>query len=213
MDFHNFLKYVPKIAKESLPAALAHAKMAPIERLEQLNNLSYDDLLPKKAAVMMLFYPKESQTHLVLIVRNSYPGVHSSQIAFPGGKVESFDLSMADTALRETEEEIGIAKSSIQIIKEFTEIYIPPSNFLVSPFLGICTSEPTFILQTDEVAGIIELPLSIFLDDNNVVIRKLSTSYAASIDVPAFLVKEHVVWGATAMMMSELKETLKNVLY
>ena len=213
MDFHNFLKYVPKIAKESLPAALAHAKMAPIERLEQLNNLSYDDLLPKKAAVMMLFYPKESQTHLVLIVRNSYPGVHSSQIAFPGGKVESFDLSMADTALRETEEEIGIAKSSIQIIKEFTEIYIPPSNFLVSPFLGICTYEPTFILQPDEVAGIIELPLSIFLDDNNVVIRKLSTSYAASIDVPAFLVKEHVVWGATAMMMSELKETLKNVLY
>ena len=213
MNFHNFLKYVPKIAKETLPAALAHAKMAPIERLEQLNNLSYDDLLPKKAAVMMLFYPKESQTHLVLIVRNSYPGVHSSQIAFPGGKVESFDLSMADTALRETEEEIGIAKSSIQIIKEFTEIYIPPSNFLVSPFLGICTYEPTFILQPDEVAGIIELPLSIFLDDNNVVIRKLSTSYAASIDVPAFLVKEHVVWGATAMMMSELKETLKNVLY
>ena len=186
--------------------------MAPIERLSQLN-ISYENLSPKKAAVMMLFYPKESQTHLVLIVRNSYPGVHSSQIAFPGGKVESFDLSMADTALRETEEEIGIAKSSIQIIKEFTEIYIPPSNFLVSPFLGICTSEPTFILQTDEVAGIIELPLSIFLDDNNVVIRKLSTSYAASIDVPAFLVKEHVVWGATAMMMSELKETLKNVLY
>lgn len=213
MDFHNFLKYVPKIAKETLPAALAHAKMAPVERLVQLSNLSFDDLSPKKAAVMMLFYPKENQTHLVLIVRNSYPGVHSSQIAFPGGKVESYDSSMADTALRETEEEIGIAKSSIEIIKEFTEIYIPPSNFLVSPFLGICTIEPTFVLQADEVAGIIELPLPIFLDDKNVVTRKLTTSYAASIDLPAFLVKEHVVWGATAMMMSELKETLKNVLY
>lgn len=213
MDFHNFLKYVPKIAKETLPAAHAHAKMAPIERLELLNNFSYEDLSPKRAAVMMLFYPKESQTHLVLIVRNSYPGVHSSQIAFPGGKVESYDSSMADTALRETEEEIGIAKSSIEIIKEFTEIYIPPSNFLVSPFLGICTTEPTFVLQPDEVAGIIELPLSIFLDDKNVVTRKLTTSYAVSIDVPAFLVKEHIVWGATAMMMSELKETLKNVLY
>lgn len=213
MDFHNFLKYVPKIVKETLPAAHAHAKMAPIERLELLNNFSYDNLSPKRAAVMMLFYPKGSQTHLVLIVRNSYPGVHSSQIAFPGGKVESYDSSIADTALRETEEEIGIAKSSIEIIKEFTEIYIPPSNFLVSPFLGICTTEPTFVLQADEVAGIIELPLPIFLDDKNVVTRKLSTSYAASIDVPAFLVKEHVVWGATAMMMSELKETLKNVLY
>lgn len=213
MDFHSFLKYVPKIAKETLPAAHAHAKMAPIERLELLNRFSYEDLSPKKAAVMMLFYPKESQTHLVLIVRNSYPGVHSSQIAFPGGKVESCDVSMADTALRETEEEIGIHKSSIEIIKEFTEIYIPPSNFLVAPFLGVCITKPSFVLQPDEVAGIIELPLSVFLDDKNVVTRKLTTSYAASIDVPAFLVKEHVVWGATAMMMSELKETLKNVLY
>lgn len=213
MDFHNFLKYVPKIAKETLPAALAHAKMAPIERLEQLKQLSHEHLSPKKAAVMMLFYPKEYQTHLVLIVRNSYPGVHSSQIAFPGGKVESYDLTMADTALRETEEEIGVHKSSIEIIKEFTEIYIPPSNFLVAPFLGICTSKPAFVLQEDEVAGIIELPLPVFLDDKNVVIRKLSTSYAESIDVPAFLVNEHIVWGATAMMMSELKETLKKVLY
>jgi 8-oxo-dGTP pyrophosphatase MutT (NUDIX family) len=213
VDFHNFLKYVPKIAKETLPAALAHVKMAPIERIDQLKNLSYDHLNPKKAAVMMLFYPKASQTHLLLIIRNSYPGVHSSQIAFPGGKVESIDISMADTALRETEEEIGIARSSIEVIREFTEIYIPPSNFLVSPFLGICYSEPIFVLQRDEVAGIIELPLPVFLDDANVVIRKLATSYAVSIDVPAFLVQEHVVWGATAMMMSELKETLKNVLY
>jgi 8-oxo-dGTP pyrophosphatase MutT (NUDIX family) len=211
VDFHSFLKYVPKIAKETLPAAHAHAKMAPIERLELLNSFSYEGLSPKKAAVMMLFYPKESQTHLVLIVRNSYPGVHSSQIAFPGGKVESFDASMADTALRETEEEIGIHKSSIEIIKEFTEIYIPPSNFLVAPFLGISISEPSFVLQTDEVAGIIELPLTVFLDDKNVVTRKLTTSYAASIDVPAFLVKEHVVWGATAMMMSEFEDILKNI--
>lgn len=187
--------------------------MAPIQRLEQLKNLSYENLTPKKAAVMMLFYPKASETNLVLIVRNSYPGVHSSQIAFPGGKVESYDLTMADTALRETEEEIGIDKSSIEIIKEFTEIYIPPSNFLVAPFLGICHSEPSFVLQEDEVAGIIELPLPFFLDDKNVVTRKLSTSYAENIDVPAFLVNEHIVWGATAMMMSELKETLKKVLY
>lgn len=186
--------------------------MAPIERLEQFKNIDYEKLSPKKAAVMMLFYPKKSQTHLVLIVRNSYPGVHSSQIAFPGGKVESYDVSMAATALRETEEEIGVQRSDIEVIKAFTEIYIPPSNYLVSPFLGFCTFEPTFVLQADEVAGIIELPLPFFLDDSNVVIRKLSTSYAASIDVPAFLVKEHIVWGATAMMMSELKETLKRVL-
>jgi 8-oxo-dGTP pyrophosphatase MutT (NUDIX family) len=212
MEFHNFLKYIPKIAKEKLPAANAHLKMAPVERIEMLKELNIDSKNPRKAAVMMLFYPKNNQTHLLLIVRNSYPGVHSSQIAFPGGKEEEFDESLADTALRETEEEIGVQKYKIELIKSFTEVYIPPSNFLVSPFLGICKSELKFELQKDEVAGIIELPFNDFLDDRKVVMRKLSTSYANEIDVPAFLVKEHIVWGATAMMMSELKETIKLVL-
>ena len=212
MDFHSFLNYVPKIAKESLPAMDAHLIMAPTERMERYKNLDYDEQNARKAAVMMLFYPKNSETHLVLIVRNTYPGVHSSQIAFPGGKVELDDRDLAHTALRETEEEIGVFQNKIEVIRSFSEVYIPPSNFLVSPFLGICHSELCFTLQEDEVAGIIELPLIEFLDENNVVKRKLTTSYAEAIDVPAFLVKEHVVWGATAMMLSELKEIIKKVL-
>ncbi len=212
MEFHHFLKYIPKIAKETLPAASAHIKMVPLERLNALKALNPSDLIPKKAAVMMLFYPKNKETHLVLIVRNSYPGVHSSQIAFPGGKVEIEDASLAHTALRETEEEIGVDRNKIEIIKSFTDVYIPPSNFLVSPYLGICQSTLEFELQPDEVAGIVELSLKDFLNDKNVVMRKLSTSYANEIDVPAFLVREHIVWGATAMMMSELKETIKMVL-
>lgn len=212
MDFHHFLKYVPKIAKETLPAASAHLKMAPVQRIEMLKELNVESKHPRKAAVMMLIYPKSSKTHLVLIVRTTYPGVHSSQIAFPGGKVEKEDESLAKTALRETEEEIGVHQSKIEIIKSFTEVYIPPSNFLVFPFLGISQSELIFSIQEDEVAGIIELSLKDFLDDNNIVMRKLTTSYANEIDVPAFLVKEHIVWGATAMMMNELKETIKKVL-
>ena len=212
MEFHHFLKYIPKIAKETLPAASAHIKMVPLERLNALKALNPSDLIPKKAAVMMLFYPKNKETHLVLIVRNSYPGVHSSQIAFPGGKVEIEDASLAHTALRETEEEIGVDRNKIEIIKSFTDVYIPPSNFLVSPYLGICQSTLEFELQPDEVAGIVELSLNDFLNDKNVVMQKLSTSYANEIDVPAFLVREHIVWGATAMMMSELKETIKMVL-
>ena len=83
---------------------------------------------------------------------------------------------------------------------------------MVSPYLGICQSTLEFELQPDEVAGIVELSLKDFLNDKNVVMRKLSTSYTNEIDVPAFLVREHIVWGATAMMMSELKETIKMVL-
>lgn len=212
MDFHHFLKYVPKIAKETLPATSAHLKMAPVERIEMLKELNIESKNPKKAAVLMLLYPKFEEVHLVLIIRTTYPGVHSSQIAFPGGKVEENDISLAMTALRETQEEIGVDSTKIDIVKPFSEVYIPPSNFLVFPFLGISQSELIFSIQEDEVAGIIELSLKDFLDDNNIVMRKLTTSYANEIDVPAFLVKEHIVWGATAMMMNELKETIKKVL-
>lgn len=212
MDFSDFLKYVPKIAKESLPATIAHAKMIPPERIELLNNQDFSQMIPKKAAVLMLLYPKNRITHLALIVRNSYPGIHASQIAFPGGKVEDFDLSLSETALRETHEEIGVAAKKVTVIKAFTEVYIPPSNFLVSPFLGFSEEELSFTLSVDEVDEVIELPLYQFLDDKIVVTVNMSTSYASNIQVPAFQINDHLVWGATAMMMSELKEIIKKVL-
>ena len=212
MDFQEFLRFVPKLIDARLPALDAHIKMAPLERLESLRNIDFGDKKPRITAVMMLFYPKKERTHLVLIVRNSYKGVHSAQIAFPGGKYELEDENFAETALRETHEEVGIHPDKIEILKPFTELYIPPSNFMVHPFLGISKEELVFLPQPSEVAGIIELPLSTFLSDAIVVDTNLSTSYADSISVPAFKIEEHIVWGATAMMLSELKEVLKEVL-
>ncbi len=211
MIFDEFLKYTPKIAKELTSASMAHAKMAPSNRLELLKNLNLNVINPKKAAVLMLFYPKDGITHLVLIHRTSYYGVHSSQIAFPGGKPEKEDENLEATALRETHEEIGIHPEKIEIIRSFTEVYIPPSNFMVYPYMGISQHELKFKLQEEEVAGIIELPLSDFLDEQIIVNKEMKTSYAGIIEVPGFNVNEHFVWGATAMMLSELKETLKSV--
>ena len=82
---------------------------------------------------------------------------------------------------------------------------------MVYPFLGYSQSELKFQLQQEEVSGIVELPLKEFLDDRIVVTNNMKTSYAGSIDVPGFQVNEHFIWGATAMMLSELKETLKMV--
>ena len=209
MDFQDFLKFVPNLIPIELPAELAHMKMAPKERLEALKNSNLEAKNPRIAAVMMLLYPKKDKTHLVLIVRNAYNGVHSSQIAFPGGKYENTDLDFRETALRETHEEIGVSPEKIEVIKDFTPMYIPPSNFLVHPFLGISHEELSFYPDIREVAAIIELPLSVFLSDEIIIEATLSTSYANDVLVPAFNIQNHIVWGATAMILSELRDVLK----
>lgn len=210
MKFDTFVEFLPKIEKEKLLAIIAHQKMAPRERLSSLHSTYYADKNPRKAAVLLLVYPKKEEAHLVLIVRNAYEGVHASQIAFPGGKEEVSDLDLSYTALRETEEEVGISMQKIDIIRAFSEVYIPPSNFLVVPFLGIAKEEIQFSLDPHEVKEIIELPLATLLNDDILIEVKMNTSYADEMNVPAFRIDAHVVWGATAMMLNEFKELLKN---
>ncbi|RZJ25403.1 MAG: CoA pyrophosphatase [Flavobacterium sp.] len=209
MRFEHFLELLPKITNVPLPGESAHAKMSPPERIEKVRNLDWSTLNPKRAAVLMLVYPKNGEAILTLIERNSYKGVHSSQIAFPGGKIESFDASPLYTALRETEEEVGVPREKITFVSAFSEVYIPPSNFCVSPFLAYCKELPLFIPDAREVASMIEFPVADLLDDSKSEVRRMATSYSESIDVPVFNVGPHAVWGATAMMLSELKEVLK----
>jgi len=212
MDFQYFLQHVPNLTKAVLPAMKAHVLMAPVERIETLENPINALKVPKTAAVLMLLYPKDKKTHLVLIVRNTYKGVHSAQVAFPGGKYEETDSDFAYTALRETQEEVGVNPQEVELIKPFTPMYIPPSNFMVHPFLGLAKQEIQFVPQPSEVSQIIELPLSVFLDESIVITARMSTSYNNEMLVPAFNIENKVVWGATAMMLSELKEVLKSVL-
>lgn len=195
-----------------MPGEASHFKMAPIERLEELTKQSLKKNNAKRAAVMALFYPNKSgETHLALILRKTYKGVHSAQVGFPGGKQDPSDLSAMHTALRETQEEIGVLQQDIRVLKKLTQIFIPPSNFFVEPFIGVCETTPQFILQETEVEALLEVKISDFLDDSVYCTRKISTSYATDIEVPAYILNTHVVWGATAMMLSEVRELLKQL--
>ena len=195
-----------------LPGETAHRKLAPLVRLEELSRINIEERKPHEAGVMAVFYPGINlETRLVLILRKTYQGVHSNQIGFPGGRVEAGDSNLLQTALRETEEEVGIPQDEISVIKELTRLYIPPSNFWVQPFLGIFEKNPVLVPQESEVEEILEVRLVDFLDDRNVITQKLSTSYAKNIEVPAYRLNGHIVWGATGMMLSEIRELLLKI--
>ena len=191
----------------------AQLKLAPILRIQELEKLDISSKTPNKAGVMAMFYPdKHGITHLVLILRKTYQGVHSNQVGFPGGRVEKIDKNLRHTALRETEEEIGVPGKEIKVIKRLTRLYIPPSNFWVYPYVGIFEKTPNFIPQEAEVEQVLEVALFDLLNEENLITQTLTTSYAEEIEVPAFFLSGQVVWGATAMMLSELKEMLKSML-
>ncbi len=187
--------------------------MAPEVRVRELQTYFKLKKAPKKAAVMALFYPDtENLTRFLLILRKKYPGVHSGQVGFPGGRLEPGDQSLLHTALRETEEEVGAPGRKIEVIRKVSELYIPPSNFQVQPYLGIITQTPKFTKQTSEVEELLEVSLSEFMDDRNIIAIRKSTSYARDIEVPAYFLGGYHVWGATAMMLSEIRELFRKIL-
>lgn len=210
MNFETFLKSVSKIEQLPLPGLASQIKMSPPFRMELIEQQLEAMKTSKKAAVLALFYPDERQvTKLILILRNTYNGIHSAQVGFPGGKLEDSDESLKHAAMRETYEEVGVPIDTIKIIKTMTELYIPPSNFTVYPFLGITHTTPMFVKQDDEVEDLIEVFLSDFVDDLSMTSVKVMTSMQKEMVVPAFELNGHIVWGATAMMLSELKDLLK----
>lgn len=214
MNFNDFAIRIPKIKDLPLPGEISHVKMAPEFRLEEIQKAKLERENPKKAGVMALFYPdSQNSTHLLLILRKSHPkDIHSNQIGFPGGKAENQDVDLMATALRETWEEVGVSPENIEVIRGFSEIYIPPSNFEVKPYLGLCRKTVPFFAQASEVAALVQVPLTALLDDANLFSKNLTTSYAQNVVVPAFKLNGHTVWGATAMMLNEIRMLLREVL-
>lgn len=208
MEFNSFLSHISNLKDVPLGGLESQFKMAPALRKNvDLNTIIKEDA--KNAAVLALFYPDASnETHLLLTLRASYNGTHSAQISFPGGKIEKNDKNLEYTALRETFEETGVPIEHISVYKEFTKTYIPPSNFWVTPFIGTIDYQPIFTAN-EEVEQFIEVKLRDLLNEKAIVQKIMSTSYMKHIEVPCFNLNNHIVWGATAMILSEIKDHLK----
>jgi 8-oxo-dGTP pyrophosphatase MutT (NUDIX family) len=207
-----FIESVKRQLAAGLPGDRAHRLMSPENRLSTQEYLANLQVQPRISAVMVLFFPGEKEIHTVLIKRPDYEGVHSGQIAFPGGKSEEGDITAERTALREAREETGVDPERVTVFGTLSQVYIPPSNFLVTPVLGYTEEIPEWIPDPREVQRILTPALSELLDDSITGVETFRGSSGAwSIDAPYFKVQGYSVWGATAMMISELKELIRPV--
>jgi len=208
-----FLRFIDQLRirlKQPLPGEKSQFLMAPYKR-ERLSDISISEKKPRTSAVMILLYPHYNSIRTVLIERPVYDGVHSGQVAFPGGKFDPEDRSLEHTALRETEEEIGIRQSDINVIGRLTDLYISPSNFLVSPFIGFVDHLPSFVPNEREVNKIITIELSLLSDISIKGIKTITHSSGYKIKTPYYDVEGLTVWGATAMIISELNAIVDDV--
>lgn len=167
---------------------------------------------PRLGGVLLLLYCADDELHLVLTRRPDYDGVHSGQVSFPGGRHEPPE-TLATTALRETQEEIGIRVDEVELLGELTPLFVVPSNFEVHPFVGryAGAGRPRFSPDVREVAALLEVPLRLLLDPATRVEESMELRGGLRLRVPCFRVGQHVVWGATAMMLSEFLERLRYV--
>jgi len=206
-SFHTFTSALRQRLAEPLPGPEAHRKMASRSRMRmalQPNERT------RKSAVLIVFYPYQDSIFLPLILRPLYDGVHAGQMAFPGGRMERSDESLVRTALREAQEEVGIRISDVKVLGQLTELYIPPSNFFVLPVVGMLPYRPDFYPDPREVDRVVEVSLDELMDktiigENAVEVR------GAIIDAPFYHIQEFKVWGATAMMISELLTVIDSI--
>lgn len=190
---------------QNLPGEKAHKDFYPL-RITTSERPSNTRL----SAVGIHFFQNESIWHFILIERSEYDGHHSKQIAFPGGKKDPNDIDLVQTAIRESEEEINISMENAEFIGAISSVYIPVSNFEVTPYIFIHDKQPKLEKSVKEVNEIIFVKCSDLLDERLLSIRDIKISEGSLIKgVPCFILNEKIVWGATALMLSELKQILK----
>jgi len=206
---NNFVNKLESRLKLELPGIDAQRLMMPVEGSSERFDLNKKDV--KRGGVLILFYVKDSQIYIPLTQRHDYKGTHGGQVSLPGGKIEPSDGSLIDTALRETHEEIGISRSAINVMGTLTDLYIPPSNFRVTPVVGFIDYLPKFKLDAFEVKELIETPLSWLTDDKKLKQKEIIVRNQFSINAPYFDIQEKIVWGATAMILSELRTIIKEI--
>jgi 8-oxo-dGTP pyrophosphatase MutT (NUDIX family) len=200
---------IEKLGNE-LPGIAAHQKMMNYSRIDA-KKARESKIEFREGSVLILLFPIKKILHTLLMLRPEYEGVHSAQVSFPGGKKDHEDKDLLETALREAKEEVGITINRSDVLGKLTEIYIPPSKFLVTPFIAMIDYLPDFVADPREVQELIQTPLASIFDDNIMGEKEIFIPILQSnMKTPYFDISGKIVWGATAMMIMELKQIINS---
>ena len=219
MNYKDLKRKILKLKLSNLNSKISQLKLAPSFRKKYIkyNKNHFTD--SKKAAVIAALYPDNNDlVRLILILRNNYKGVHSNQVGFPGGKLEPDDKTLFDTAIRETFEEIGVTVEKDALIRQLQQLYIPTSNFNVFPFLVFLDQTPSFVKDYKEVKEIITIDLESLLNCEITqtlipIPNKLNElNKQNEVQVPTFKLVGFNIWGATAMILSEIRDLFKDII-
>lgn len=211
MDFEVVSGFLRERLAQPLPGTEATAQMS--ARLANGSRVRLNhDKPPKHGAVMILLYPDAGTVRFPLIQRPEYPGVHSGQMALPGGKKEPNEDDIT-TALRETYEEIGVLPDEVDVLGTLSSFYVFASNFQILPVVGQVHRPPIFVPQEEEVAEVVAADLRHLLDDSYLKETDITVGGGFELRAPYFDLEGKVVWGATAMMLNELRVVLKEAFY
>ncbi len=198
--FESFVKYMKQALAGELPGADAYGDMVPASLSRHIHLQPNDTTKP--SSVLMLIYPDKNEPHTIFIKRQEYKGVHSGQISLPGGKKDPTDTDMQHTALREAWEEIGLDISQVDIIGKLSNIFIDRSNHLVHPYVGITHQLNNLIPDPREVNKIIHIPVKDVVFHPPIQHFEFRRN-GYKIDMPYYPLQGEILWGATAMMVSE----------
>ena len=202
MTFQNKIK---KALQITLPGEASHKKMLPSER--KLSTTPENEGKLKSSSVLLALYEEKGELYCCLIKRPKHMKHHAGQIALPGGRIEKGE-SAKDTALRETYEEIGIKPVQIEILGNLSELYVEVSQFLIQPIVGWLTHKPDFRINKNEVEKMILFPLLKYKNQFEGTDIQTNTG---TLNVPCIKFEDEIIWGATAMILSEFYDTLEEL--
>jgi 8-oxo-dGTP pyrophosphatase MutT (NUDIX family) len=212
MGIQHLIGQVKKGIEKGLPGIAAQKVLAPEFNMDKrfVKSLAAN---ARQGAVLILLYEENGNIYFPLIQRPKYNGVHSGQVSLPGGKRENSDENLVATALRETEEEIGVSRNKVEVVGEISPLFVPASNFNIQPVIGIVHDPPDFQINHLEVNKLIITRVNDLIINGNIKKTKVPTTNGVQLEAPYFDIEGYVVWGATAMILAEFSWILNHEKY